>query len=97
MPAREVELHTGLGVLVVELYFDHAPRTCNNFYELAKCGYYNGTIFHRVIKVRGRGRLGAGFNLLVGLYDPGRRSYRNGKRWRVCVWVGKHAYGRVRS
>lgn len=51
MPAKYVELQTSLGDLEIELYFDHAPRTCNNFYELAKVGYYNGTIFHRVIPV----------------------------------------------
>ena len=52
MPARFVELQTSLGPIEIELYFDHAPRTCNNFYELANTGYYDGTIFHRVIKVR---------------------------------------------
>jgi peptidyl-prolyl cis-trans isomerase-like 1 len=34
---------------VVELYSKHAPKTCRNFLELAKRGYYNGTIFHRII------------------------------------------------
>jgi len=38
-----------MGQVVVELYWDHAPKTCQNFYELAKRGYYSGTIFHRVI------------------------------------------------
>lgn len=42
-------LETGMGQVVVELYWDHAPKTCQNFYELAKRGYYSGTIFHRVI------------------------------------------------
>lgn len=34
----------------MELYWKEAPKTCKNFSELAKTGYYNGVIFHRVIK-----------------------------------------------
>ena len=33
----------------MELYEDHAPKTCRNFAQLAQRGYYNGTIFHRII------------------------------------------------
>eukprot|EP00216_Chloropicon_sp_CCMP2111_P005436 CAMPEP_0198241618 /NCGR_PEP_ID=MMETSP1446-20131203/6401_1 /TAXON_ID=1461542 ORGANISM="Unidentified sp, Strain CCMP2111" /NCGR_SAMPLE_ID=MMETSP1446 /ASSEMBLY_ACC=CAM_ASM_001112 /LENGTH=49 /DNA_ID= /DNA_START= /DNA_END= /DNA_ORIENTATION= len=33
----------------VELYDQHAPKTCNNFYELSKRGYYDGVVFHRII------------------------------------------------
>ncbi|VDO23562.1 unnamed protein product, partial [Brugia timori] len=38
-----------MGMICIELYWDHAPRTCKNFAELARRGYYNGTIFHRII------------------------------------------------
>lgn len=38
-----------MGNFSVELYWEHAPRTCQNFAELARKGYYNGTIFHRII------------------------------------------------
>jgi hypothetical protein len=38
-----------MGSIVVELYNDHAPRTCLNFSTLASRNYYNGTIFHRII------------------------------------------------
>ena len=38
------------GLIEVELYWKHAPRTCKNFAELAKRGYYNGVPFHRVIR-----------------------------------------------
>jgi cyclophilin family peptidyl-prolyl cis-trans isomerase len=34
----------------VELYNEHAPKTCQNFSTLAERGYYNNTIFHRIIK-----------------------------------------------
>ena len=39
-----------MGPVEVELYYEHAPKTCRNFAELAKSGYYDATIFHRVIK-----------------------------------------------
>ncbi|KAG8905355.1 heme binding [Tulasnella sp. 403] len=32
-----------------ELYWAHAPETCENFAELTKRGYYNGTLFHRIV------------------------------------------------
>ncbi|CEQ42724.1 SPOSA6832_04567 [Sporobolomyces salmonicolor] len=35
-------LETSLGNIVVELYTEHAPRTCRNFHELCKRGYYSG-------------------------------------------------------
>lgn len=38
-----------MGSICTELYWDHAPKTCKNFAELARRGYYNGTIFHRII------------------------------------------------
>lgn len=47
--ARRVILRTNQGDIELELYEDKAPLTCRNFIELAKKGYYNGTIFHRVI------------------------------------------------
>ncbi|TFK72760.1 hypothetical protein BDN72DRAFT_835852 [Pluteus cervinus] len=46
---ESVVLETSLGDVQLELYWDHAPRTCKNFAELAKRGYYNGVIFHRII------------------------------------------------
>lgn len=38
-----------MGEIVIELYWDHAPNTCRNFAELARRGYYDNTIFHRII------------------------------------------------
>lgn len=34
---------------MLELYSDHAPKTCKNFSTLAQRGYYNNVIFHRII------------------------------------------------
>lgn len=39
-----------MGTIKLELYPDKAPQTVANFVSLAKSGYYNGLIFHRVIK-----------------------------------------------
>ncbi len=40
---------TDKGDIVVQLHADKVPNTVNNFVFLAKQGYYDGTIFHRVI------------------------------------------------
>ena len=42
------------GPIVVELYDVHAPLACQNFVGLAQRGYYDGTIFHRIIRVCAR-------------------------------------------
>ncbi len=42
-------LKTDKGDIVVQLHADKVPNTVNNFVFLAKQGYYDGTIFHRVI------------------------------------------------
>lgn len=44
------ELDTSHGKMTVEFYVDDAPNTVNNFVNLAKEGYYDGTPFHRIIK-----------------------------------------------
>jgi peptidyl-prolyl cis-trans isomerase A (cyclophilin A) len=44
-----VEMKTSHGVIVIELYPDKAPKTVANFLQYTKDGFYNGTIFHRVI------------------------------------------------
>ena len=43
------EFETDLGKLKIELFADKAPKTVNNFVFLAEEGFYDGTIFHRVI------------------------------------------------
>ena len=42
-------LHTNHGAIAVELFDDDAPKTVGNFLKLARDGFYNGVIFHRVI------------------------------------------------
>src|SRR6059036_3486778 len=43
-------LHTNHGAIAVELFDADAPKTVENFRKLAGDGFYNGVIFHRVIK-----------------------------------------------
>lgn len=43
------EIHTDYGVMKVEFYSEDAPNTVANFVKLAKEGFYDGLIFHRVI------------------------------------------------
>jgi len=43
-------IKTSMGDMTAELYAKDAPNTVNNFVFLAKDGFYNGVIFHRIIK-----------------------------------------------
>lgn len=47
-PIVTIEMENG-GVIKAELYPEKAPNTVNNFISLAKSGFYDGLIFHRVI------------------------------------------------
>lgn len=57
-PAMEIDpkksytatFETEKGDIVVKLFADRTPRTVNNFVFLSRQGFYDGTIFHRVIK-----------------------------------------------
>lgn len=55
-----VELHTSKGPITVELFEDKAPQTVANFLAYTNKGFYNGTVFHRVIP--GFMIQGGGFN-----------------------------------
>jgi peptidylprolyl isomerase len=50
MEKKIVVLETTQGNIEIALKPDVAPKTCENFTKLVEKGYYNGTIFHRVIK-----------------------------------------------
>ncbi len=47
-PVVTIEMEIG-GIIKAELYPEKAPNTVNNFISLAKSGFYDGLIFHRVI------------------------------------------------
>ena len=50
MSNRTAVIDTNLGVIEFELLEQDAPKTTENFITLAQKGYYDGVIFHRVIK-----------------------------------------------
>jgi len=51
-PAKSytAKLHTDKGVITLKLHAAKTPRTVNNFVFLAREGFYDGVIFHRVIE-----------------------------------------------
>lgn len=60
---------TNLGEFAVELYADKSPKTVENFVSYLKAGFYDGTIFHRVIP---------GFMVQGGGFTPGMDQKKNG-------------------
>ena len=71
----KVKIQTMLGDIVVRLY-DETPLHRDNFLKLAKEGYYDGTLFHRVIKdfmIQGGDpdSKGAPAGKMLGVGDPG--------------------------
>jgi cyclophilin family peptidyl-prolyl cis-trans isomerase len=57
-----VRMTTNLGVVDIELDARHSPKTTANFLHYVDKGFYNGTIFHRVIP---------GFMIQGGGFEPG--------------------------
>ena len=49
-PNEIAVIKTSEGDMVVEFWTDAAPNTIDNFKKLARSGFYNGTIFHRIVK-----------------------------------------------
>lgn len=66
-----VRMITSLGVIELELDAKHAPRTVENFLGYVDSGFYNGTIFHRVIP---------GFMIQGGGMVPGMKEKRTDKK-----------------
>uniref|UniRef100_A0A6B2L5H7 PPIase cyclophilin-type domain-containing protein n=1 Tax=Arcella intermedia TaxID=1963864 RepID=A0A6B2L5H7_9EUKA len=50
MTTGKVVLHTTVGPLDIELWSTQVPKACRNFIQLCLEGYYDGTIFHRIVK-----------------------------------------------
>lgn len=57
-----IVLHTNMGDIKIELDYEKAPKTCTNFEQYVKDGFYDGVIFHRVID---------GFMIQGGGFEPG--------------------------
>ncbi len=60
---------TNYGPITIELDFDKAPKSAANFLQYAQDGFYNGTLFHRVID---------NFMIQGGGFESGMRQKRNG-------------------
>lgn len=80
-----VKIATNKGDITVELFADDAPKAAENFVTLAKKGFYDGVIFHRVISgfmiqggdPTGTGRGGPGYQFADEL-NPATASYKRG-------------------
>jgi len=57
-----VKLHTNHGTITLELDAEKAPKTVENFLQYVRDGFFDGTIFHRVID---------GFMIQRGGFEPG--------------------------
>ena len=76
-------IQTSAGTMTAELFANEAPKTVNNFVFLAREGFYNGVIFHRVIRgfmiqggdPTGTGRGGPGYQFAD---EPVSRPYKRG-------------------
>jgi peptidyl-prolyl cis-trans isomerase B (cyclophilin B) len=60
--SNTVHLQTNYGTIVIELFTDKAPKTVANFLQYVNDGFYNSTIFHRIID---------GFVIQGGGFGPG--------------------------
>ena len=80
-----VTIETNKGTIEFETYDSDAPKTAENFVSLAKKGFYDGVIFHRVIKgfmiqggdPTGTGTGGPGYKFEDEL-NPATKSYKDG-------------------
>ena len=62
--APRVQIKTSLGTFEVELYTKHCPKTCRNFLELSRKGYYNNTVVRPsyISRSRSSGRMQGWFS-----------------------------------
>lgn len=64
------KIQTRFGDIEIEFFSDAAPKTVENFVKLAKSGFYDGLVFHRIVP---------GFVIQGG--DPSTKSATNRSRW----------------
>ncbi len=65
---KKAEIHTQKGIMKIEFYEQDAPKTVQNFIDLAEKGFYDGLTFHRVIPnfvIQG----GCCIKILTGLFS----------------------------
>jgi peptidyl-prolyl cis-trans isomerase B (cyclophilin B) len=83
-------IKTSEGEMVVEFWNDAAPNTIENFKKLARSGFYDGTIFHRIVK---------GFMIQGGdpnSKDPGKESSygQGGPGYKIKAEFNDHSHER---
>ena len=83
-------LKTSLGTIVFEFLPDVAPKMVENFKDLAKTGFYNGTTFHRVIK----GFMIQGGDPLSKDNDPNNDGTGDGPRKMPAEFTTKYSHKR---
>ncbi len=67
---QKIVLHTNQGPITIELDEKAAPKTVENFLEYVNQGFFENTIFHRVID---------GFMIQGGGFEPGMKSKKEGR------------------
>ena len=65
-----IKLTTNMGEITLDLFADKAPKTVENFEQYVKDGFYDGTIFHRVIN---------NFMIQGGGFEPGMKQKETGE------------------
>jgi len=87
-----IKMHTNKGVITLKMHADTAPITVENFLQYVRDGFYDGTIFHRVIN---------GFMIQGGGFTPGmqqkntRATIKNEAENRVSNKIGTIAMART--
>ncbi len=92
-PKKKYTAHmeTDKGTMVIELFADKVPNTVNNFVFLAREGFYDGIIFHRVINdfmvqggdPTGTGRGGPGYKFKDEFTPASSTTSVASSRWRM--------------
>src|SRR5690606_33365249 len=81
-----VKIETNKGTIVVELFENEAPQTVGNFVNLVEKGFYNDTVFHRVLPnfmaqggdPKGTGTGGPDYHIYCECYEPDHRKHFRG-------------------
>jgi peptidyl-prolyl cis-trans isomerase B (cyclophilin B) len=87
-----ITMTTNLGPILLELDEENAPKTCENFLQYIKDGFFDGTIFHRVID---------NFMIQGGGFLPGmiqketREPIENEAKNKLCNEIGSIAMART--
>jgi cyclophilin family peptidyl-prolyl cis-trans isomerase len=75
-------MQTSMGMIKIRLYTDKAPNTARNFINLARNGFYNGLIFHRVVSnfvIQGGGYTSSGGEKSSSQIPWEQTGYKNNK------------------